>query len=278
VTSFNDRTIAEFRANGGRVGGLFEGADLLLLTTAGAGTGRPRTNPVGYVRDGARLLVFGSNSGQETHPGWYHNLVVNPSVTVEVGTGAGVETFPAHAVPLQDEERDRLFAAHAAALVPDQERTGRVIPVVALYPTQGANGRVAALGDHLVQVHDYFRRQLAAARAGARDAAGDGAGVDLREHCLALCSAVHQHHTREDGFFPEVQALVPGLEPVLDRLRADHVMVAERLRRFRELLAEERSDGDADVGAELDRLAADLEAHFDYEERMLVPVLNMSAS
>lgn len=264
MTSFNDRAVEEFRANGGRVGGMFEGIDLLLLTTLGAGSGRPRTSPVGYVRDGARLLVFGSNSGQETHPGWYHNLIVNPSVTVEVGTAAGIETFPAHAVPLQDEERDRLFAAEGAV--------EGAVPVIALYPTRGANGRVAALGDHLVQVHDWFRQQLAAARAGH----GAG-GVDLREHCLTLCAAVHEHHTREDGFFPDVQALVPGLEPVLDRLRADHVVVAEHIRRFRALLADDPAD-DADVEAELDRLAADLEAHFEYEERMLVPVLNMSAS
>ena len=265
MTSFNDRAVEEFRANGGRVGGMFEGIDLLLLTTLGAGSGRPRTSPVGYVRDGARLLVFGSNSGQETHPGWYHNLVVNPSVTVEVGTAGGIETFPAHAVPVQDEERDRLFATEGAI--------ERAVPVIALYPTRGANGRVAALGDHLVQVHDWFRQQLAAARAGH----GVGGGIDLREHCLTLCAAVHEHHTREDGIFPDVQALVPGLEPVLDRLRADHVVVAEHLRRFRALLAEKPAD-DEDLRAELDRLAADLEAHFEYEERMLVPVLNMSAS
>lgn len=274
MASSNNRIIEEFRANGGRVGGLFEGADLLLLTTTGAGSGSPRTNPVGYARDGARLLVFGSNSGQETHPGWYHNLVVDPSVTVEVGTGAGIETFPAHAVPLQDEERDRLFATHGGEHAVDQERTSRVIPVIALYPTQGANGRAAALGEHLVKVHDYFRQQIATARAG-----GSVDGIDLREHCLTLCSALHEHHTREDGFFPNVQALVPGLEPVLDRLRADHVVVAEHIRRFRALLAEEPDGGNGEaVEAQLDRLAADLEAHFEYEERMLVPVLNMSGS
>jgi deazaflavin-dependent oxidoreductase (nitroreductase family) len=265
VASSYEPIIAEFRANGGRVGGVFAGADLLLLTTTGAGTGNPRTNPVGYVRDGARLLVFGSDHMQERRPGWYHNLVVHPSVTVEVGTDAGIETFPAYAVPLEAEERDRLFPS-------GHERGEEAVPVVALYPTQGAAGRAAALGDHLVRIHDYFRQQIAAARAGAR-----GDGVDLREHCLTLCASLHEHHTREDGFFPDVQTMVPGLEPVLDRLRAEHEVVAGHIRRFRALLADSAGGDATAVEAQLNELAADIEAHFAYEERVLVPVLNMSA-
>lgn len=265
VSSVNDRIIAEFRANGGRVGGVFEGSDLLLLTTSGAGTGRKLTNPVGYERDGARLLVFGSDHHQDRRPGWYHNLVVDPAVTVEIGGAGGIETIPAHAVPLPHEERDRVFAAHGVDTVAHEEQD---VPVIALYPTQGVDGRVAALGDHLVTVHDMFRRQLAAARRGVRLG-----GRDLRQHCLAFCLDLQEHHTREDGFFPEVQALVPGLAPVLDRLRAEHEVVAGHIRRFRELL-----DGPPgpDVDAQLEALAADVEAHFEYEERMLVPVLNMA--
>jgi deazaflavin-dependent oxidoreductase (nitroreductase family) len=270
VASYNDPIIAEFRANGGRVGGMFAGVDLLLLTTTGARTGTPRTSPVGYAHDGARILVFATNNGQDRQPDWYRNLCADPDVTVELGS----DTFPAYAVPLEGEERDRLFTAQGAALAAYQARTDRVIPVVALYPTRGAEGRAVALGDHLVKVHDHLRAQLAAARTGTRDS-GVGGSTDLREHCLALCDALHEHHSREDAFFPTVRMTVPGLAPVLDRLRAEHMLVTDRIRRFRALLAQPPGD---DVTAELDRLAADLEEHFAYEERMLVPALNLPAS
>lgn len=128
---FNQSIIAEFRANGGKVGGPFAGAPLLLLTTTGAKSGRRHTTPVMYNTDGDRLLVFASKGGAPTNPAWYHNLVANPQVTVEVGT----ERFDANAVALQGEERDRLYARHAAqypGFAEYQEKTTRTIPVVAL--------------------------------------------------------------------------------------------------------------------------------------------------
>ncbi|MQA86386.1 MAG: nitroreductase family deazaflavin-dependent oxidoreductase [Streptosporangiales bacterium] len=128
----NQAIIDEFRANGGKVGGPFEGGTLALLTTTGAKTSRRRTNPVRYLQDGDRILVFASNAGRPTHPAWYHNLLANPELTVEVGA----ETYQATAVPLHGEERDRLYARQAE-LVPAfaeyQARTSRVIPVVALH-------------------------------------------------------------------------------------------------------------------------------------------------
>jgi deazaflavin-dependent oxidoreductase (nitroreductase family) len=128
---WNRAIIAEFRANGGKVGGPFEGAPLLLLTTTGAKTGRRLTTPVMYNTDGERLLIFASKAGAPTHPAWYHNLVANPRVTVEVGT----ETFEAAATVLHGEERDRLFARHAAqypGFAEYQAKTTRTIPVIAL--------------------------------------------------------------------------------------------------------------------------------------------------
>ena len=128
---FNQSIIAEFRANSGKVGGPFEGAPLLLLTTTGAKSGRQHTTPVMYNTDGDRLLVFASKAGAPTNPAWYHNLVAHPKVTVEVGT----ESFDANAVVVAGEERDRLYARHAAqfpGFAEYQEKTTRVIPVVAL--------------------------------------------------------------------------------------------------------------------------------------------------
>lgn len=128
---WNQTIIAEFRANSGKVGGQFEGAPLLLLTTTGAKTGRRLTSPVMYNTDGDRLLIFASKAGAPTNPAWYHNLVANPKVTLEVGT----ETFDATATVVRGEERDRLFARQAAQyprFAEYQANTTRTIPVIAL--------------------------------------------------------------------------------------------------------------------------------------------------
>ncbi|MET9344620.1 nitroreductase/quinone reductase family protein [Nonomuraea sp. NPDC003804] len=129
---FNQQVIEEFRANGGTVGGMFEGAPLVLLTTVGARSGVAKTNPAVYLRDGERILVFGSNAGQDRHPAWYHNLLANPDVVVELGS----ERFAARAVPLAGEERVRMYERQAAidpAFAAYQANTSRVIPVVALH-------------------------------------------------------------------------------------------------------------------------------------------------
>ncbi|MBF6464392.1 nitroreductase family deazaflavin-dependent oxidoreductase [Nocardia beijingensis] len=103
-SEFNQAIIAEFRANEGRVGGMFERAPLLLLTTVGARTGRDHTVPVVYRRDGGRILVFRSNAGANTHPAWFHNVRANPEVTVEITAGERLETYPANARVLEGAE------------------------------------------------------------------------------------------------------------------------------------------------------------------------------
>jgi deazaflavin-dependent oxidoreductase (nitroreductase family) len=131
VTDWNRAVIDEFRANDGKVGGQFAGAPLLVLTTTGAKTGKQRTHPLVYLPDGDRIIVFASKGGAPTSPDWYHNLVANPTATVEVGN----ETFDVNATVLTGEERDRIFAKQAE-LMPGfaeyQEKTTRTIPVVAL--------------------------------------------------------------------------------------------------------------------------------------------------
>lgn len=133
---WNRQTIKEFRANGGKVGGMWEGRPLLLLTTTGAMSGQRRTSPMMYLRDGNRLLVFASKGGAPTNPDWYHNLLAHPEVTVEVGT----DTYEATATALSGEERDRLYARQAQ-LYPQfadyQARATRKIPVIALEPRKG---------------------------------------------------------------------------------------------------------------------------------------------
>ncbi len=130
-SDYNRRIIEEFRANGGRVTSHPARDQLLLLTTTGAKTGRRLTTPVMYTDDGDRLLVYATKAGAPTNPAWYHNLVANPRVTVEVGT----ERFEADATVITGEERDRLYSQHAAkypGFAEYQQKTSRTIPVVAL--------------------------------------------------------------------------------------------------------------------------------------------------
>jgi deazaflavin-dependent oxidoreductase (nitroreductase family) len=124
--------IADFRAHGGKVtNGPFAGRPVLLLTTTGAKSGQPRLAPLVYSRAGDHYVVVASKGGAPTHPAWYHNLLANPVVTVEVGG----ETFEARARVTEGAERDRLFAERAAAspnFAEYQNKTTRVIPVVVL--------------------------------------------------------------------------------------------------------------------------------------------------
>ena len=83
---WNRQVIEEFRSNDGRVGGVFEGVPLLLLHTVGARSGRSRVNPVMYLPDGDRWVVFASKGGAPTSPDWYHNIVANADISIEVGT------------------------------------------------------------------------------------------------------------------------------------------------------------------------------------------------
>jgi len=133
---FNQQIIEEFRANGGRVGGPFEGARLLLLTTIGARSGAAHTIPLGYLPDGGeRVLVIASAGGAPNHPAWFHNLA-HPRVTVEDGTF----TYDAQAVVLEGAERDRVFARAVEAdpgWADYQATTTRILPVVALLEVPG---------------------------------------------------------------------------------------------------------------------------------------------
>ena len=132
MSDWNTKIIEEFRANGGKVGGQFQGAPLLLLHTKGRKTGAERVNPMMYLDEGdGRILVFASKGGHPTNPDWYHNLVSDPHVTVELGG----ETFPARASVVTGGERDRIYAEQAQrypGFAEYEKATSRVIPVVAL--------------------------------------------------------------------------------------------------------------------------------------------------
>ena len=132
---WNSDVIKEFRENSGKVGGRFEGAPVLLLTTKGAKTGKTRITPLMYLPHDGRMFVFASKGGAPTNPDWYHNLVANPDVTLEVGT----DTFQAKTSVVTGKERDEIYSKQAL-LFPGfgdyEKKTTRRIPVVELVRTQ----------------------------------------------------------------------------------------------------------------------------------------------
>jgi deazaflavin-dependent oxidoreductase (nitroreductase family) len=131
MNDWNTAVATEFRANGGVVGGPFAGATLLLLHTTGTKSGQARLNPLIYLPDGDRYVVFASYGGAPRHPDWYFNLMAQPQATIEVGT----ETIPVRAVEITGAERQRLWDGQVARSPQFREyahKTTRVIPVVAL--------------------------------------------------------------------------------------------------------------------------------------------------
>jgi deazaflavin-dependent oxidoreductase (nitroreductase family) len=132
MKDFNQKIIEEFRANNGVVGGPFEGASLVIITTKGAKSGKRRENPlVCYEGDDGTLYIFASKGGAPTDPDWYRNLVAHPEVKVEFGD----TDFQATAVEVRGEKRDQIYAEQVKRMPTFdeyQKKAGRVIPVVAL--------------------------------------------------------------------------------------------------------------------------------------------------
>jgi deazaflavin-dependent oxidoreductase (nitroreductase family) len=131
LQAFNTNIVDEFRSNGGKVGGQFENANLLLLTTTGAKSGQSRISPLAYFHIDGKLIIIGSFAGAPISPAWVHNLRANPQAHVEVGTDAYDVT--AHELPLA--EREQLFdkvTAVAPGFAEYQSKTSRIIPLFEL--------------------------------------------------------------------------------------------------------------------------------------------------
>jgi deazaflavin-dependent oxidoreductase (nitroreductase family) len=130
-TSMNPTVIDEFRANGGKVGGLFTGATLLLLHTTGAKSGQQRVSPVMYFRFDGKLMIVGSYAGADVDPAWVHNLRAHSRAHIEIGT----ESYDVESHELPRAERDVAFG-HVVKTAPGfgeyQSKTDRIIPVFEL--------------------------------------------------------------------------------------------------------------------------------------------------
>ena len=131
MKAFNKNIVDDFRANGGVVGGPFEGATLLLLSTTGAKSGQPRLAPLAYLTIEGKTIIIGSKAGSDTNPDWVHNLRANPSAHIEVGT----EAYDVTARELPTDERDDMYpkvVAVAPGFGEYQAKTSRVIPLFEL--------------------------------------------------------------------------------------------------------------------------------------------------
>jgi len=136
MSDWNDKVIAEFRANGGKVGGQFEGAPLVLMHHRGRRSGAEFVSPVMYLPDDtdpATIYVFASKGGAPDDPDWYLNLTTAGSASVEVGT----ETYDVTVTEITGEQRDTVYAEQASrypGFAEYEEKTAgiRTIPVLAL--------------------------------------------------------------------------------------------------------------------------------------------------
>ena len=129
----NAKVAEQFRANSGKVGGPFEGNELLLLTTIGARSGQPRLSPLSCKRIDGKLLIVAGYGGADVNPAWVHNLRANPNVHIELGT----ESLDVTARELSPAERADIIpklTAEVSAFAEYQAKTSRVIPIFELEP------------------------------------------------------------------------------------------------------------------------------------------------
>ncbi|MFC5959060.1 nitroreductase/quinone reductase family protein [Streptomyces pratens] len=291
ANDFQRQVIAEFRANNGKMSGMFEGWTLAVLTTVGAKSGLRRESILGYLEFDGKGIVVASSNGADKHPGWYHNIRKNPIVTVETGT----DTYQAIAAIPPAQERDKLFdrvITEAPGYADHQAKTTRKIPVVVLHrigPKPGEE-RVKGMGDWIVEVHDWLREELETLRAQADQVIEGGADTiertrpdlaqQMRTHCLNFCGALKKHHGGEDmAMFPMLAKQFPALAPALAQLVEEHKVVA-RLQDDIQRLVDSFVPGETDpvrLRADLERLANQLESHFRYEEETIVTALNATA-
>lgn len=122
-----------YRLSGGRLGGRIGAAPVLLLTTTGRKSGQRRTAPLVYLADGERMIVIGSNAGNDRVPAWALNLKAEPAATVEIGR----RKIPVRARVTAGEERTELWRRcndQYSGFDDYATRTDRDIAVFALEP------------------------------------------------------------------------------------------------------------------------------------------------
>ncbi|MFC3455989.1 hemerythrin domain-containing protein [Amycolatopsis speibonae] len=221
----------------------------MLITTADAGTGCPRSTHVDCRRSGSGYLAY----APDVDSPWYEDLLVSPQATLEIDG----RPHAARAVPLDGGDRG-----------------------VALYLLEIDAARGRAIADQLLVHHGELRKALAAARAeldGVPIVGLPGLRRELLGHCVTFCNGLRMHHLREDGAFTAIEKAHPGLAPTLNRLREEHETVSHALLDLDELLQGKGELESAALREEFERVANGLEEHFAYEEANLLPALRATA-
>lgn len=124
-----------YRLTAGRLGARFlRGAPVCLVTTTGKRSGERRQIALIYLQSGDDVVVVASKGGMSHHPAWYHNMMADPGVEVQIGT-----TSRAMRARRASTEEKRALWPRMVAIYPDyddyQARTSRDIPVMILSPT-----------------------------------------------------------------------------------------------------------------------------------------------
>ncbi|WP_072690941.1 hemerythrin domain-containing protein [Rhodococcus marinonascens] len=247
VETTADQLVEEFRATGGRISGPLSNARTLLLTTTDVRTGDSVTTPVSYLPDTGNRSLLGAFDLQSR---------------AEVLVG-----------PDRDEVFSRLIEADGPALANAQERFGAPLPVIALYPVSGRPAAGSGWGNDLRVIHDGFRRELALVRREVASA-GPRLAAQLKINCLTMCGGLTHHHTMEGiQMLPIVAEKHPELAAVVERLSQEHEAMAALLDELKQLLEDENVDP-TKILPKVERITRDVEAHLDYEEDQLIPVLN----
>jgi deazaflavin-dependent oxidoreductase (nitroreductase family) len=245
---------------------------LVLLTTAERITGTPRTTPVTFLHSGGPgLVVIASPDGTGRPPGWYEDLLADPQATVETGAF----TMQAEPTIVEAAEREGVFTRAVEAdpgLAAAQAAWGEPVPVVFLRPV---SGRIegSSESESLRLIHAAFRRELDLIRREVTEA-GATLGAQLRINCLTLCRGLSHHHQAEDvDLFPFVDAQQPRLAGAVRQLRRQHEQIAALLARLQQVITDAGAHR-AEVAAQVEQLVAEVGVHLEYEEKMLLPVLD----
>ena len=132
-SDYNQKIITEFRSHAGQPPSWTGTSPLVLVHHRGAKSGAERVNPVAYLEDNGRYVIFASKAGAPTNPAWYHNLKAHPETVIEVGS----DTVDVTVEEATGEERDRLFRAQverSPQFDEYEQKTDRTIPVLVLTP------------------------------------------------------------------------------------------------------------------------------------------------
>lgn len=285
----SDAHVAIYRRSQGRRAGAVKGVPLLLLTTTGRVSGRTWTRPVGYQRDGQRLIVCGSNGGHGPLPAWAHNLRANPRAQAQIGP----TTVPVTAHELHGDQYDHAWTqltGRHPVYATYVTRTDRHLPLFAIQPTATAPADALAAAaaassapavHEMVVIHRIFRRHLAEAATIVRTLDDDTSAArrtHVADQVEFLLTGLHNHHVTEDEFlWPRLRSRASPHAELVARMDKQHTAAADRISIVEASLARWRAapsqSASGELASAIDQLLETLNEHLDDEEREILPLV-----